>query len=119
MSIPSSTWVHNTGTTNIAGETQLPEGTRTSLDQKDVELGEDSSRTLRLMSCIERRGHQVTLHQEVVSHIKDDRELFHALRCIYHNHKGRFESFWSLRTIHAIHFMKVGTIPTIEAAVHC
>jgi hypothetical protein len=113
MSIPSLTWVHNTGATNIADKAQLPEGVRSSFDQKDVELGEDSNRTLRLMSCIERRGHPVTLHQEVVSHIKDDRELFHALRCIYHNHKGRFESFWSLRTIHAIHFMKVGTIPTI------
>ncbi|GFF64621.1 hypothetical protein IFM47457_03583 [Aspergillus lentulus] len=106
MSIPSLTWVHSTGATNIADEAQLPEGVRSSFDQKDVELGEDSSRTLRLMSCIERRGHPVTLHQEVVSHIKDDRELFHSMRRIYHNHKGRFESYWSLRTIHAIHFMK-------------
>lgn len=107
MSIPSLTSAHNSGTTNILDEAQLAEVVETSLDQKDVELGEDSSRTLRLMSCIEKRGHPVTLHQEVVSHIKDDRELFHALRRIYHNHKGRFESYWSLRTIHAIHFMKV------------
>ncbi|KAF4234051.1 hypothetical protein CNMCM6457_004200 [Aspergillus fumigatiaffinis] len=120
MSIPSLTWVHNTGATNIADKAQLPEGVRSSFDQKDVELGEDSNRTLRLMSCIERRGHPVTLHQEVVSHIKDDRELFHALRCIYHNHKGRFESFWSLRTIHAIHFMKFtyGGHPYIDVRCH-
>ncbi|GFF33802.1 hypothetical protein IFM58399_03665 [Aspergillus lentulus] len=120
MSIPSLTSAHNSGTTNILDEAQLAGVVETSLDQKDVELGENSSRTLRLMSCIERRGHPVTLHQEVVSHIKDDRELFHALRRIYHNHKGRFESYWSLRTIHAIHFMKFtyGGHPYIDVRCH-
>lgn len=115
MSIPTLTWVNNTGTTNRADESlQLPEGVRSSLDEKDVELGEPSSRTLRLMSCIERRGHRVKLYQELVSHMKDDRELFHALRRIYHDHKGRFEPYWSLKTIQTIHFMKVGNILTIQ-----
>ncbi|OQD67779.1 hypothetical protein PENPOL_c003G04356 [Penicillium polonicum] len=79
---------------------------RIELTQQDIEIGNSPSRPLFLLSCIERRGRPVKLHQELITHVGDDRELFHALRRIYHSHRRPFESFWSLRTLHSIHFMK-------------
>jgi hypothetical protein len=72
---------------------------------KDVELGE--TRTLHLLYCMEKGRHSVELYQELITHITDDQQLFHLLRNSYYTHRGRFRPYWSLKTVHSIHFMKV------------
>ncbi|OGM44111.1 hypothetical protein ABOM_007284 [Aspergillus bombycis] len=72
----------------------------------DIEQPTKPTRPLLLLACIKRHGRPVKLHQEFVTHIADDRQLFHTLRKIYYNHRQRLESFWSLRTLHSIHFMR-------------
>lgn len=85
-----------------------PNNVQIASAQQDIEMGDPSTRrTLLLLCCIERRGRPVRLHQELVTHITDDRELFSTLRRIYYNHRGKIETLWSLRTLHSIHFMKV------------
>ncbi|CAG7937924.1 unnamed protein product [Penicillium olsonii] len=78
---------------------------RTGITQ-NTSPGGSSAGPLLLLSCIERRGHPVELYQEVVTNITDDRELFHSLNRAYHSRRTKFKSFWSLRTLHGIHFMK-------------
>ncbi|CAI6289655.1 unnamed protein product [Periconia digitata] len=85
---------------------------------EDVESGKSASieheskltrampRTLHLFVCTSKSSHTTELHQEHVSEISDDRELFQELRRSYHKHRGRFRSYWSLTTVHSIHFMK-------------
>ncbi|CAG8218453.1 unnamed protein product [Penicillium olsonii] len=80
---------------------------RTEITQ-NTSPGGSSTGPLLLLSCIERRGHPVELYQEVVTNITDDRELFHSLNRAYHSRRTKFKSFWSLRTLHGIHFMKFG-----------
>ncbi|OQD67111.1 hypothetical protein PENDEC_c046G04162 [Penicillium decumbens] len=71
-----------------------------------IEQSTKTTRPLLLLACIKRRGRPAKLHQKFVTHIEDDRQLFHALRKIYFDHRRRLESFWSLRTLHSIHFMR-------------
>jgi hypothetical protein len=78
-----------------------------NLAQEDAELGEDRNRSLHLFLCIEKGRYGVKLHQEPVTHIIDDRQLFHTLKRIYYEQRGGIKSYWSLRTVHSIHFMKV------------
>lgn len=79
----------------------------------DVELGDSGHRanldqeSLHLLCCIERGRYRIDLHQELITNISDDRSLFCTLRRIYHEQRGRMRSYWSLRTVHSIHFMKV------------
>jgi hypothetical protein len=85
-----------------------PKDVQTDSAQQDVETGNPSDcRPLLLLCCIERRGHPVKLYQELVTHVLDDRELFHTLRRIYYNDRGKAQRLWSVRTLHSIHFMKV------------
>ncbi|CAG8276302.1 unnamed protein product [Penicillium salamii] len=88
--------------------TNAPNTVQTDSIQQDIETGNSFTRPLLLLSCIEKRGRPVQLHQEIVTHVTDDRELFHALRRVYFSHRSKFELFWSLRTLHSIHFMKFG-----------
>ncbi|KAE8136331.1 hypothetical protein BDV38DRAFT_249862 [Aspergillus pseudotamarii] len=84
-----------------------PRNSETSNVFHDIEHSKTKpTRPLLLLACIKRHGRPVKLHQEFVTHIADDRQLFHALRKIYYNHRQRLESFWSLRTLHSIHFMR-------------
>lgn len=69
-----------------------------------------SSGPLHLFSCIERGRYKVDLQQKLVTDISHDRELFRALRTQYHENRGRVRSYWSLRAVHSIHFMKVSSI---------
>jgi hypothetical protein len=81
--------------------------TSSSSSQKDLETGKSSTNTLHLLSCMDSRRHTVILHEELVTNIFDDQQLFKALRDRYLEHVGRLKRHWSLRTVHAIHFMKV------------
>ncbi|BCS01651.1 uncharacterized protein AKAW2_51992A [Aspergillus luchuensis] len=72
-------------TAQLQGSNIIP----TSDSQTDVELGEMVSHPPLLLSCV-----------------ADDRQLFHTLRRIYHEHRGRLRPIWSLKTLHSIHFMK-------------
>jgi len=105
----SSPWAHSANSSDIADqmyETTI-RNSRIDCDRKDAESNEISARTLHLLSCMEKGKHSVELHQVIITHITDDRQLFHTLRRSYHEHRGRFRSYWSLRTVHSIHFMKV------------
>lgn len=100
----------STSTTSSGDITDQSIATPTSqpaVASQGIGTGNRASRPLLLLSCIERRGRPTTLHQEYVTDITDDRQLFHTLRKIYYSHRRKFESFWSLRTLHSIHFMKV------------
>ncbi|PVH90880.1 hypothetical protein DM02DRAFT_546931 [Periconia macrospinosa] len=103
----SLAWVHSSNSSDIADQMRKTVGSsRSNYDRKDAELGEMSTRTLHLLSCMEKGGHSVELHQEIITNVTDDRQLFHTLRRSYHEHRGRFRPYWSLRTVHSIHFMK-------------
>ncbi|KAL3962979.1 hypothetical protein ACCO45_004502 [Purpureocillium lilacinum] len=84
--------------------------TRTSRFREDIEMGEVSTNTLHLLSCMERGRFGADLRSEVVTNIKDDGQLFHTLRKSYHGHRGRLRPYWSLRTVYSIHFMKVSEV---------
>ena len=75
--------------------------------QNDLEVGKLSTSTLHVLSCMNSRKHTVILHEELVTHITDDRQLFQTLRERYFEHVGRLKRYWSLRAINEIHFMKV------------
>jgi hypothetical protein len=79
------------------------------LSRTDVEQGDKATRTLHLLSCMESGRYGVELHQELITHIMDDLQLFRTLRRSYQKHRGSLKSYWSLRTIQSIHFMKVRT----------
>ncbi|KAI8666162.1 hypothetical protein NCS57_00840200 [Fusarium keratoplasticum] len=90
-----------------ADQARSPPGhARISRFREDLEMGELSGTSLHLLSCMELRRHAVVLHPELVTHITDDRHLFRTLRNSYHEHRGKLRGYCSLRTIHAIHFMK-------------
>jgi hypothetical protein len=94
---------------HIANQAHVtPIGSSTSNQvQEEIELGETSTHTLHLLSCMEKGRYAVNLHQELVTHIVDDQQLFRTLRQGYHEHRGKFRASWSLKTVHRIHFMKV------------
>lgn len=105
---PSTQTTYPLTTIDIADQPATnPYNFETSNVFHDVEQPTKSTRSLLLLTCIKRHGRPVKLHQEFVTHIADDRQLFHALRKIYFNHRQKFEFFWSLRTLHSIHFMRV------------
>ena len=76
--------------------------------QDDIEL-RMSSGPLHLFLCIEHGRYKVDFQQKLVTDISHDRELFQALRAQYHESRGRLRSYWSLRAVHSIHFMKVSS----------
>lgn len=99
---------HTSGSSDLADQSlELPDNLRSSISPSDLEIGAQTSKALYLFSCTKRRRHPVKLHQEAIAHIMDDRQLFHLLRRVYWNQKKPFESYWSLRAIQNIHFMKV------------
>lgn len=98
--LPTSTDITNQSINNFGN-------TQPSTALKDTRSNKNSTVPFRLLYCIERRGHPAKLNQEIVTHIADDRQLFNNLREIYYNQRGNFQSFWSLRTLQSIHFMKV------------
>ena len=79
----------------------------------DIELGETihyanlGQESLHLLCCIEKGRYRIDLHQELITNISDDRSLFRTLRRVYHDQRGRMRPYWSLRSVHSIHFMKV------------
>jgi hypothetical protein len=81
--------------------------------REDIELGDIPTHTLYLLSCMEKGMYAVYLHQELVTRIADDRELFRTLRKTYQEHRGRLRPYWSLRTVRSIHFMKVSALMLI------
>lgn len=87
--------------------TNIPENTQIGNALRDIETSNPSTVPLLLLSGIERRGRPAKLHQEIVTNITDDRQLFYTLREIYYKHTGKLQSFWSLRALHGIYFMKV------------
>jgi hypothetical protein len=92
---------------NVTQEAITTPGSQPAIASQHIGSGNQESHPLLLLCCIERRGRPIKLHQEYVTQITDDRQLFHSLRKIYFSHRRKFESFWSLRTLHSIHFMKV------------
>ncbi|GKZ29560.1 hypothetical protein AbraIFM66950_005398 [Aspergillus brasiliensis] len=78
----------------------------TNDSQTDVELGERIAHPPVLLSCLKNGTYAVELRQESIIGIADDRQLFHRLRRIYHDHRGRLRPIWSLKTLHSIRFMK-------------
>ncbi|KAJ5464614.1 uncharacterized protein N7458_000300 [Penicillium daleae] len=112
----------STSTTSSGDITDQSIATPTSqpaVASQGIGTGNRASRPLLLLSCIERRGRPTTLHQEYVTDITDDRQLFHTLRKIYYSHRRKFESFWSLRTLHSIHFMKFLYADTNYIDIRC
>ncbi|KAJ5389236.1 uncharacterized protein N7496_000304 [Penicillium cataractarum] len=109
---PNSSGLHARSCTSTASSGDITDQTIADPDSEPaiasqgMGTGSQSSRPLLLLSCIDRRGRPMKLHQEYVTHITDDRQLFHALRNIYFSHQRKLESFWSFRTLHSIHFMK-------------
>ncbi|KAL7662261.1 hypothetical protein ACMYSQ_001606 [Aspergillus niger] len=91
----------------------------TSDSQTDVELGEMISHPPLLLSCLENGKYAVELRQESIVGVADDRQLFHTLRRIYHEHRGRLRPIWSLKTLHSIHFMKFAYGGTRYIEVRC
>ncbi|OKP13305.1 hypothetical protein PENSUB_1036 [Penicillium subrubescens] len=91
---------------NVTQSAITTPGGQPAIASQHIGTGIQESRPLLLLCCIERRGRPIKLHQEYVTQITDDRQLFHALRKIYFSHRRKFESFWSLRKLHSIHFMK-------------
>ncbi|KAL3248143.1 hypothetical protein ABHI18_012138 [Aspergillus niger] len=91
----------------------------TSDSQTDVELGEMISHPPLLLSCLENGKYAVELRQESIVGVADDRQLFHTLRRIYHEHRGRLRPIWSLKTLHSIHFMKFAYGGTRYIDVRC
>ncbi|KAF4428917.1 carbohydrate-binding module family 21 [Fusarium austroafricanum] len=77
-----------------------------SASRNDLEKGKASLNTLRILSCLDSRRHSVVLHEELVTDVADDQQLFKALRNRYYEHRGKLKRHWSLRTVQAIHFMK-------------
>ncbi|GLI79879.1 hypothetical protein PoHVEF18_008221 [Penicillium ochrochloron] len=95
---------------NATQEAITTPGSQLAIASQHIGSGNQESRPLLLLCCIERRGRPIKLHQEYVTQITDDRQLFHSLRKIYFSHRRKFESFWSLRTLHSIHFMKTSAV---------
>ena len=77
--------------------------------RNDLELAISSS-PLHLFVCVERGRHKVDLQQQLITDISHDRELFLALRQRHREYRGLLRPYWSLRTVHGIHFMKVSSI---------
>ncbi|GKZ56699.1 hypothetical protein AnigIFM49718_001969 [Aspergillus niger] len=96
----------------IADQSKGSEILHTNDSQTDVELGEMISHPPLLLSCLENGKYAVKLRQEYIVGVADDLQLFHTLRRIYHEHRGRRRPIWSLKTLHSIHFMKVN-IPAL------
>ncbi|CAG7559464.1 unnamed protein product [Fusarium equiseti] len=97
------------GSTDIADQcSKLTLNQKTSSVQKDLETGKSSTNTLHVLSCMDSRKHTVILNEELVTNVFDDQQLFKTLRERYFGHVGTLKRHWSLRTVHAIHFMKVG-----------
>ncbi|KAE8370268.1 hypothetical protein BDV27DRAFT_140697 [Aspergillus caelatus] len=98
---------HSSEASAVADELHdAPQNRIVDCHQQDLECGERSSRTLHLMVCIEKGRYSVELHQEPVTELIDDRQLFHTLKRVYYEHRGRFKQYWSLRTVTSIQFMK-------------
>ena len=99
----------NPDSTAISGQAYDAPGQniRSNQVREDVELGEISPRSSHLLLCMENGRHGVQLHQELITHIIDDRQLFHTLRSVYHSHRGRFKPYLSLRIVCRIDIMKV------------
>ncbi|PKX88609.1 uncharacterized protein P174DRAFT_473351 [Aspergillus novofumigatus IBT 16806] len=103
----SSARFHSSNTSDIAGKLHgTSENPTVNNHQQDLELGGRSNHTLYLMVCIEKGRHSVELHQEPVTELIDDRQLFHTLQRVYYEHGGKFKKYWSLRTVDSIQFMK-------------
>lgn len=83
---------------NVTQQAITTPGGQPAIASQCIGTGNQQLRPLLLLCCIERRGRPITLHQEYVTQITDDRQLFHALRKIYFNHRRKFELFWSSRT---------------------
>lgn len=99
-SMPSASRTYQTSSVTE----QTDDGTSSSQNTK---TGESSTRTLHLLSAIEKGRSSIELHQDIVTHITDDRQLFHHLRRSYDKHRGTFRRYWSLRTVQSIRFAKV------------
>ncbi|KAI2903998.1 hypothetical protein CBS63078_5829 [Aspergillus niger] len=103
----------------IADQSKGSDILHTSDSQTDVELGEMISHPPLLLSCLENGKYAVELRQESIVGVADDRQLFHTLRRIYHEHRGRLRPIWSLKTLHSIHFMKFAYGGTRYIDVRC
>ena len=78
-------------------------------NRHDLELA-ITSNPLHLFTCVERGKHKVDLQQQLITDISHDRELFLTLRQRHRECKGLLRLYWSLRTVHSIHFMKASPI---------
>lgn len=76
----------------------------------DMEPAASRKNTLHLLTCLERGWYHVQLHQEALPLVMDNKELFQVLQRIYDEHKKKFASFWYLRRVVSIHFVKVSRI---------
>ncbi|KAF2660986.1 hypothetical protein K491DRAFT_504801 [Lophiostoma macrostomum CBS 122681] len=74
--------------------------------QNDVERGENPCRTLHLLCSMVKRRFANGLHQELVTDVTSDRDLFLAIRDSYLRYRGILKPYLSLTTVHSIHFMK-------------
>lgn len=69
-------------------------------------------RELYLLACMHRTEHHVVVNQGRVTEITTDRQLFRFMKTQYKRHRGRLISFFSLRRIQRIYFVKVSRAPT-------
>jgi hypothetical protein len=100
---------HHLGSLTVTANQSQEQRTENAVIRNDLELAISSS-PLHLFICIERGRHKVDLQQQLITDISHDRELFLTLRQRYRESRGLLRPYWSLRTVHGIHFMKVCSI---------
>lgn len=112
----SNIFRHNFGL--VSSQASYPRGTVDELDNTggnfgvqdvtlDMEPAGSPNSILHLFMCLERGWYHVQLHQEALPLVMDNRQLFQALQRIYDGHKTGFGSFWYLRRVVSIRFVKV------------
>ena len=62
---------------------------------------------LLLMSCTHKGEYGRFLYQDQIDDLDSDQKLFHFLGARFREHRGKFRSMLSLRTVKGIHFIQV------------
>jgi hypothetical protein len=116
----SSTQIDTSGPGDIADEPLQGDisSSMDSYDQANTDISLDPMQTLHLFSCTDKGSNEWQLHQEVITNVQNDRQLFNGLRQQYRKHRSVLRPLWSFRTLQSIHFMKVNfhTEPNKTAA---
>lgn len=87
---------HNSGSNTGVGHVTI-----------NIETGKSPDRTLHLFVCLEKGWYNVQLHQVPLTLDLDNGRLFRTLQRTYYEHRKKFASFWYLKTVVSISFVKV------------